>query len=249
MELLFIDESGDNGFAMGSTEIFSLAGISLESTDWKTYFWKIKQVKQAIAQKYGLTFNELKGSEIFSHRGPLFDSLVTTSGDIAWIYEQFIELICDPMTNLFVISLSKSQFKQNQYEMEPKNIMKVFNKRIWVEYLSLYETHLLRKAERRGMPETGMIYSDVNSSQEKYIREVVRDFTIREPHSALVGTGIVEDPVFRDSKRSPFIQLADILAFTVNRLFTGKRASDVIGISPQIRAKLRDKIQKPLCSL
>ena len=30
MEFLFIDESGDNGFAEGSTETFSLAGISIE---------------------------------------------------------------------------------------------------------------------------------------------------------------------------------------------------------------------------
>lgn len=46
MELLFMDESGDNGFASGSTEHFILAGISIGASDWKEYFWKIVAVKE-----------------------------------------------------------------------------------------------------------------------------------------------------------------------------------------------------------
>ncbi|MDM8559578.1 DUF3800 domain-containing protein [Candidatus Parabeggiatoa sp. HSG14] len=146
MNFLYTDESGDNGFSTGSTELFVLAGLSVESQFWKEYFWKIKNLRQEIVKEYGLIkFNELKGSDIFSHRGHFFNSLITPT-DLANIYENIIELICDPLTNLFV------------------------------------------------------------------------------------------------SMSSYFIQLADILAFSMNRIMTAGKKGDVITMKPEIADKLKKKI-------
>lgn len=72
------------------------------------------------------------------------------------------------------------------------------------------------------------------------IRERFRRFDLQ---SEFPGAGIVEDVVFRDSHSSYFIQLADILAFTVSRLVSGRRDNDVFGIKPEIASKLKAKIK------
>jgi hypothetical protein len=38
MELLFVDESGDDGLAQGSTDFYILAGVSIEDRYWKEGF-------------------------------------------------------------------------------------------------------------------------------------------------------------------------------------------------------------------
>lgn len=247
MELLFIDESGDNGFSEGSTEFFILAGISFESSYWKEYFWKIKELRQRISQKYGLKFEELKGSDIFTHRGPFFASLVTSPKDLAWIYEQCLDIICDASTTLFVTRQSKRKFeKRQEQKASKKNLIRIFNKRIWTEYLSMYDNYLLHKSEYSSQQQTALIYSDVNSSQEKYIRKVVRTFSARfDKQSELSGAGIVEDVIFRNSKSSYFIQMADILAFSVNRMTMGSGKKDRFEIRPEMMGKLEKKINEP----
>jgi hypothetical protein len=121
-----------------------------------------------------MKFNEFKGSDIFSHRGPFFNSLVKPT-DLADIYENIIELICDPLTNLFVVVQSKKEFLKHQSYKKPKSIIKIFNERVWFEYLSMYEHYLIEKANRCEYAQTALIYSDVTSSQEKYIRRAIRD--------------------------------------------------------------------------
>ncbi len=189
-----------------------------------------------------IKFNELKGSDIFSHRGPFFNSLVKPT-DLADIYKNIIELICDPLTNLFVVIQSKQEFMKQQSYKNPKNIIKLFNERVRFEYLSMYEQYLIKKAHISGYAQTALIYSDITSSQEKYIRRAIREFSIKfSHHSEYSGTGIVEDVVFRDSASSYFIQLADILAFSMNRILMKRGKEDVITIKPEIANQLKKKI-------
>jgi hypothetical protein len=245
MEFLFIDDSGDNGFSEGSTEFLILAGISVESSYWKEYFWKIKELRQKISQKYGLKFEELKGSDIFTHRGPFFNSLVASPKDSLWIYKQCVELICDDSVNLFVTRQSKKEFEKRQKQTTIKNIKKLFDQWIWTEYLQMYDNYLLYKSKQHGKPQTGLIYSD-NSGQQKYIRKIVKSFSTRfDNQSELPGAGIVEDVIFRDSKSSYFIQLSDILAFSINKIAIGKRKNDEFEIEPEIKKKLIEKINEP----
>ncbi len=247
MELLYIDESGDNGFSPGSSEYFILAGLSIESHDWKNYYWKIKNLKQKISQKYGLTTTEIKGSELFNHRGPFFNSLVSSRCDIAWIYECFVELLCDSLVNLFVAVKSKKQFKIGIKEENPKRLTKIFNIRLWTDYLSSYEEYLLEKSRVSDRPQTGLVYFDENPSQQKYIKLIFKKFSMRfNQEWKLPGSGIIENIIFRDSKTSFFIQLADILAYSLNRLVSRRAGQGILEITPQIETKLRDKIKVDL---
>ena len=243
MEFLFIDESGDNGLVKGSSDFYILAGISIEDQCWKKYYWEIQNLRFQIAKKYGLTINELKGSELFSHRGPFFKSRLTPR-DLEWVYDQIMDLICDPRGELFAIVKSKEEFTKRYYQAEVKikSLVKTFNNEIWGEYLSFYEEHVKRKSIKKGYPHTTLIYVD-HPGYEKHIRQKVREYSRTFPDDAkFPGEGIVEDCIFRDSQTSHFIQLADILAFSINRLVTGKGNRDVITIKRSIIEKLKSKL-------
>lgn len=247
---LFVDESGDNGFSEGSTDTFTLAGLAIECSTWKEYLWKIKDVRREITQKYGLLFNEIKGAEIFSHRGPLFNSRITSPSDVQWVYEQFINIICDPMTALFAISLSKEQFREGQNQSNHKQLIKLFSQKVWNDYLAMYNEHLLEKSRYTGNVETGIVYSDMNHSQGKYIRRIVKQYSESfTPDTPFSGSGIIEDVVFRDSATSKFIQLSDILVYSVRKVMTGQQAGDFIVISDEVRSQLTAKVRKAAGSL
>ncbi len=113
MEFLFMDESDDNGLAAGSTDYCILAGISIEARYWKEYFWKIQDLRRHVSQRYGIKDFELKGSHLFSHWGAFFNSFLKPR-DLAWIYNQLINLICDPLTENFEIIKSKRGLKDSE---------------------------------------------------------------------------------------------------------------------------------------
>jgi hypothetical protein len=243
MEFLFIDESGDNGLAEGSTEFYILAGISIASSHWKECFWKILDLRRLISQKYGLRIDEIKGSHLFSHRGPFFNSSLNPF-DLEWIYTQIVDLICTPLIECFAIVKSKKEFKKSQFQPKVKNLIRLLDEKIWREYLTFYETYLLEKTSKTQSPQTALIYFDFNPGQEKHVRQMVREFSRKFDHQARSpSAGIVEDIIFRDSKTSYFIQLADILAFSINRIVTGKSERDVFEINSINLERLTEKIK------
>ncbi|MGH8498512.1 MAG: DUF3800 domain-containing protein, partial [Methylococcales bacterium] len=173
MELLFIDESGDNGFALGSTERFILAGIAISASDWKEYFWRFVQAKTTISRNYGIIIEEFKGSDLFAHRGAFFGSHLQPA-DRRSIYDCLIELICDPSAKLFVSSHSKAEFRRDQHALTDRQLVQAFTERVWEQYLFDYDRFLVHEAEKTGQPLNAIIYFDSNPGQEKHIRKSVR---------------------------------------------------------------------------
>lgn len=245
MELLYIDESGDNGFTPASSERFILAGLSIQASAWKEYFWKIVGVRQGIVQQYGLRIKEFKGSDLFVHRGDFFNTNLSRLDRIA-IYNGIVDLLCDAAVNLFVVVCEK---EKGQWGLNPqdagsiphKQYPRVFIEWIWKQYLSDYEMYLVKKTERTGQPENAILYFDSNPCQEKYIRRVVRNYTQKyAPEDHFKNTGIVEEIVFRDSKSSYMIQLADVLACSVNQM--EHRREKELFLTETIRNRLSGKM-------
>lgn len=239
MELLFIDESGDTGLRDNSSEYYILAGISLEDISWKEYFWKILNLRRIISQKYGIVIDEFKGSDFFAHRGCFFNSGLLPS-DLEWIYNQIIELILDPIVKNFVIVKPKKGFDMVSHDGESRNKAKIFLGRIWREYMSIYERYLIDKSIKSKYSQSALIYYDYNSGLEKHIRKIVRDFSRKyDQFSTYNGSGIIEDVVFRDSKTSYLIQLADVLAISTLKVVKGKGEGDCFSIRPAIRERIK----------
>ncbi len=247
MEFLYIDESGDNGLQEGSSEFYILAGLAIESFNLRELYWEIREFRKWINKRYGLEFQEIKGSDIFYHRGPFFNSLVAPS-ELEEIHKEIVNIICESPINLFASIKSKKEFKERYNPLSNPNAIKVFTQEIWRYFLSSYEEHLLDKSRQNEQPENRLVYVDSsNSKQEGHIRKIVREYFHKEPK--FPGAGIVEYPVFLDSHSSYFIQLSDILAFTISRLVCGKGNKDIFAIDPEIAARLKTKIKGKFVSL
>lgn len=235
-----MDESGDNGLVEGSTDFFILAGISIEDRHWKEYFWKIQDLRRQVSQRYGIRDFELKGAHLFSHRGAFFNSFLKPE-DLEWIYDQLTSLICDPLVENFAVIKSKIELKSHA-QTNTKNMIRVFTERTWREFLSMYEQHILEKSKRSGHPQNAIVYFDFNPGQERHVRKIVREFSRKLNIQLEFPTaGIVEDVIFRDSKSSHFIQLADVLAFSISRIVTGQKGNDAFTIKRSIIEKLEAK--------
>lgn len=240
MEFLYVDESGDNGLQEGSTEYYILAGVAIESNHLRETYWQIIEFRKSITKRYGLEFQEIKGSDLFYHRGSFFNSLLAPS-DLEEIHKHIISILCESPIELFASVKSKKEFKERYNPSANPNAIKVFTQEIWREFLSNYEEYLFDKSRKNEHPENGLVYFDRNPGQEKYIRKIVREYFHKEPK--FPGAGIVEDPVFVDSHSSYFIQLSDILAFTISRLVCGKGNKDIFAIDSEIASKLQTKIK------
>lgn len=241
MELLFIDESGDYGLVEGGSEFYILAGVSVSDSSWKEFFWQIQQVRSQIAQRIGLTFQELKGSDLFAHTGPFFNTSLKPH-DLAWIHEQLMSLICDDKASLFVRAFRKTDFL-NRFQVATNKIPpRLFNEHCWREFISGFENYLAEKTRQTGQAATGIVYFDHTPAQEKHVRKMVREAAKKfDLQAAFPAAGIVEDPVFRDSKESSFLQLADILAATTLRIVRGPASQDVFRIDTQLSEALKAK--------
>jgi len=240
MELLFIDESGDDGLAEGSSEFYILSGVAVEDIFWKETYWKLRTFREKVTQKFGLLKVELKGEEIFQHEGALFNSGLVPY-DQQWICERLVELIADELkVECFISSKSKTSFR-HRHTIPMLNPAKIFRQEIWSEYLSSYERYLMDKTEKLGHPQTGMIFYDKN--HEKYVRSFVRRFTRKfDVKSPFLGAGLIEDVVFYDSRASLFIQLADFLSSFSLRKVRGKSRKDAFVITREMIDKLQSKV-------
>jgi hypothetical protein len=136
--------------------------------------------------------------------------------DTSWIYQRLVDLLCEPHITLFVAVHSKAEFRNQPFPVSEKHLTRVFTEHVWRQYLNEYEAFLLTKSDTTGQPENGIVYYDCNPGHEKYVRRVVRDIARKFDQTACFPqAGIVEDVVFRDSQASYFIQLADVLAYSV----------------------------------
>ena len=244
MNLLYIDESGDNGLSERSTDYFTLAGLAVEDRFWKEYSWLVLDLRRRISQRYGVVFAEFKASELFTHRGDSFGTGLSYD-DSLWIYEQLIGLICNPHVELFMVAASKQKFMARQPQAAIDKLIRVFTERVWREFLSAFEQHLVDQSQREGRPQTGLLY--VDGKDNKYVRRLVREYAKKfDERAPYRGAGLIEDVVFRDSRNSYFVQLADTLAFSMGRIVTGHEYVSEIVISPAVADKLRAKVKGQL---
>jgi hypothetical protein len=243
MNLLFIDESGDYGLIEGCSKYFVLAGIALPAQHWKEYFWQIQETRRWIVQHYTVTFQELKGKDIFSHKGPFFNSSIKPA-DLERIYERILDLLCDAKIELFASAFRKTDFLSKFQSPDLQHLVKPFNEHSWREFLRTYNQYLVGLAETSDQSQNGIVYFDHDPGQEKTVRKIVREFArALDRQSSHPGGGIIEDPILRDSKESFIIQIADILAYSVCRLVSGPNNHDVIRISGESGRKLKQKLR------
>lgn len=215
-KLIYIDESGDPGVALGSSPYYILASIIVDTAEWKAFYNQVEDFRRQTYQKFGADFGEFKGSQLFVHQGSAYKFQLKPD-EVQWVYEHLMALVFDDKVSRIIVAQAKQAFLLHHPAKKPKDLTKDLRLLTWETFLATFEKRLLDESQRTGQLTTGLVYFDGPHDPHVYsiVNRYGRKYDLEQPKA---GAGIVESPVFVDSKASKLIQLADILAYSINYL-------------------------------
>lgn len=241
MELLYIDESGDDGFKEGSSRKFVLAGVAIKASLWKSLFWQFRPLKLGIAKRHGIEISELKCNDLFDNRGKFFNKGIPPRERQA-IYEQVMHLLTDTPVKLFAVLHDKSEFRLQQETLSEDKLPGRLVEFSCRALLTSFEKHLVDSSDETEFPVNGLVFYDRNQ-REKLVKLTVREFARKyDEERKYPGAGIVEDVRVMDSTTSYFLQLADFLAFSIRRIESGIAQMGAVKISEEVAAQLKNRV-------
>lgn len=217
MYLLYADESGNTGtdYDNHQQKIFTLAGISIADRDWYDLNNAIQHKKQLISED--LINYEIHANDIFqSSKNPAkgFDFRKNTLSFNLSILEQLVDLIVNFQLPIFCVVIHKQNFKKFINKTHGNSI-KIDPYLYAFSFLSIeYNNYLIEKKNN------GMILLDENNNitdslENLYSKLIVDNFESNT-------NNIIENALFLESRKSNFIQLADICNFYINKYCTIK---------------------------
>lgn len=208
--MMYVDESGDPGLTNSPTRYFILSGLVVHELHWRSSLDDIISFRRKMRNSFGLKLRE----EIHSAK------LLTSPGKFLRIRRQdrltILRAFADqlavmPYLNLINIIVDK-QGKPADYP--------VFEM-AWKALIQRFENTLsCRNFVGLANPdERGMLFPDETSN--KKLQKLLRSMHNYNPIPNMSGNGfrnwalskIIEDPNFRDSEHSYFIQACDLAAY------------------------------------
>lgn len=212
MFLMFVDESGDTGLVNSPTRYFALTGIVVHELRWRTYLDQLIGFRQRMKSQFGLRLREeIHATKLISRPGSL---VRIKRHNRLTILRAFADELAT-MSDMNVINiLVDKQGKPTDYD--------VFEN-AWRALIQRFENTM----SYRNFPgpansdERGMILPD--NTDDKKLTLLLRRMRQYNPipnqprfgggYRNLTLSTIVEDPNFRDSEFSYFIQAADVAAY------------------------------------
>ena len=212
MYLMYVDESGDCGLSNSPSRYFSLTGVVIHELRWQEYLDQIVAFRRRMRERFGLRLREeIHAAAMISRPGdlvriPRYDRLT--------ILRHFADLVASLSDfNIINIAVDK-QGKASDYD--------VFGV-AWKALIQRFENTLSRRnfTGPANPDERGMIFPD--HTDDKKLTQLLRQLRRYNPipNQAAFGMGyrnlpfvrIIEDPSFRRSDHSYFIQVADLAAY------------------------------------
>ncbi len=216
MYLMYVDESGDTGLVNSPTRYFVLTGLVVHELRWQAYLDQFISFRGHMRARFGLKLREeIHSAAMINHPGPL---VRIKRNDRLTIIREFADEIASMSdTNIINIVVDKAN-KAPDYD--------VFEV-AWKALIQRFENTLSRHnfTGPANPDERGMIFPD--HTDDKKVQVLLRQMRRYNPipHMQTYGTGyrnlalasIVEDPSFRDSKHSYFVQAVDCAAFLLHQ--------------------------------
>ncbi len=234
VRLFYVDESYDS-------EKFCLSAICIRHQDWKDCLREIRQYRQILKRDYGIYIRkELHAHKFISGRGKISDRTLS-KWERSRIFFNVLNMISRlPHIKLINICIDAKGRKDPQLDAWDRLL-----NRIERMMLTFEETELPKRknllalitGKERDIEEIGIrleafrpraiIIAD--EGRELEITKIFRKMNIYNPipsqRGIWTGTGgstknipierIIEDPVFKKSQQSFFIQLADCISFSL----------------------------------
>lgn len=234
--LFYVDESYDQS-------IFCLSALAIRDRDWKRCFDAIREHRRQLKRIHGILLTkEIHAHDFVRGRGRLGDKIVTKY-ERSEIFRGVLRCAASlPSAMLFNVCLQRRntpdaqmiawdrlinriertlrRFEETEASVRQGLILQVRNRRFTGELLASIEQRLLAYRPR------AVIIAD--EGREKEITKALRRMHVHNPIPSKFGewedgattknilaNRIMEDPVFKHSDRSYFLQFVDCIAFAL----------------------------------
>jgi hypothetical protein len=220
---MYVDESGDPGLIIPGTPLarqpsrhYILTGFIIPASEWRTYLAEIVDIRRYIKKHYGLLMRiELHGSEIVRPPKRSVYRAIGSMRNRIKLYEEILDLVVARMPNATIINV-------NLNKLHPKYASGLTTKDVqalaWSRLIQRFNTYLQRSCDG----DLGMIFAD--ETNELKIRGLLRKMRVFNPVPSHFGgtypatvDNIVEDPVMRKSHHAYFVQIADMICYSLFR--------------------------------
>ena len=212
MYLFYVDGSGDPGLRGSPTRYYVLTGVVVHELRWQPYLDQIIDFRRRMRGAFGLRLaEEIHAGAMINNPGPLIR--IRRNDRLAIIRAFADEMATMPDLNVINVLVDKCG------KAPPYDVFAMARKAL----LQRFEHTMLN----RNFPgpvnpdERGMIFPDNtdNPKVTQLLRQLRRYNPV--PNQPRFGLGyrnllvrhLIEDPNFRDSRHSYFIQAADLAAF------------------------------------
>jgi hypothetical protein len=204
MYLMYVDESGDPGTRNSPTRYFVLTGLVIHELRWKETLEELVNFRKSIRDQFGIKLrDEIHAAKLITSPGNL---ATIKRNDRLAILRKYADLLSEiPDLNIINVVIDKNGRTNDVFEAAWKYLIQRFENTI----------------SRRNFPgpanadERGMIFpdsTDVNKLR-KLIRKMRQYNPIPNGPSNMRLSKIIEDPNFRDSRETYFIQSADVASY------------------------------------
>jgi hypothetical protein len=202
-EIAYIDESYDE-------TTFAMSALIVPTATWRETFEAVKSHRQHLKAVYGIfTSKELHALQFVSGRGRISDRMIP-KGLRASIFRDTMDMIAG-LPRVAVISGVWSMVGTSKREIHAKAFSRIAE-RLQVR-ASKSDTHILRivdegkDVELRKIARRSAVYNPVGSAFGAW--------EDGSPSKNIPNDRLIEDPIFRSSVRSYFLQLTDFIAFAL----------------------------------
>jgi hypothetical protein len=220
MYLLYVDESGDCGLEDSPTEYFILSGLVVHELRWKEVLEELVEFRRRMRAAFGLKLrDEIHASDFINGRSELSSPL--KRNDRLTIIRAF----ADTIASLSCVSIINVVVRKS--DSVGKDVFEL----AWTAMVQRFENTITN----RNFPgpanpdDRGLILCDHTDDQK--LRTLMRRLRYYNPIPHMSGSGhgggyramplikIVEDPSFRDSRHSYFVQAADTAAYLLKQYY------------------------------
>lgn len=216
MYLMYADESGDSGMVNSPTRFFCLSGLVVHELRWRDCLEELIRFRQAMRNKFGLRLREeIHARSLISRPGRL---MRIPRHDRLAILRHFADaLAAMPELNIINIALDKHGKQQNYDAFDLA----------WKALIQRMENTLRCQnfPGPKNPDERGLVFCD--GIGDKKIVQLIRKMRGYNPVPVQqwFGSGyrnlglsyVLEDPSFRNSAHSYFIQAVDTAAFLLHQ--------------------------------
>jgi hypothetical protein len=232
VRLFYIDESFD-------ADKFCLSAVAIRHTEWRDCFSRVRQHRSILKQDFGIFMRkELHSRELVNGRGRISDHIIGKH-DRSRIFEGLLRVVAQ-LPNVMVINicLDTKGGKDVQLDAWDRLMNRIERTMLEFEERELPLRRELVVQAAAGLPQAkrsqlesrlnhyrpvALIFAD--QGREHEITRALRKMSVYNPIPSMVGDWgggvktknipvqrVIEDPVFKKSHQSYFIQLADAVA-------------------------------------